>query len=188
MPEQANSAKRALVIVLIATVIVVVTIAAYVYIDEKPPVAVGKIVKLDVTPIHTEMKVGAGGQGVQGGTDTYDNLLILAQVQIRNQANIPLFLHDMWSDLTTYNGEEVRSLAANTNDFQSVFIAYPQLASQKQDPLLRDITLQPGQSVQGLVIFHYPMTQDEWYGRKGFQAVISFRHQKNLILPYSPGS
>src|SRR5215467_381149 len=116
MPEQANSAKRALVIVLIATVIVVVTIAAYVYIDEKPPVAVGKIVKLDVTPIHTEMKVGAGGQGVQGGTDTYDNLLILAQVQIRNQANIPLFLHDMWSDLTTYNGEEVRSLAANTND------------------------------------------------------------------------
>jgi hypothetical protein len=184
--EEVNSGKRALLIVLVATVIVVVTIAAYVYIDEKPPVAVGKIVKLDVTPIHTEMQVGAGGQGVQGGSDTYDQLLILAQVEVHNQTNIPLFLHDMWSNLTTNNGDEQRSLAANKTDFQSVFIAYPQTASFKQEPLLRDTTLQPGQTVQGLVIFHYPMTKDQWDARHNFEAVVSFAHQKNLVLPWPP--
>jgi hypothetical protein len=186
MTEETNSGKRALLIVLVATVIVIVAIGAYVYIDEKPPVAVGQIVKLDVTPIHTEMRVGAGAQGVQGGMDTYDQLLILAQVKIRNQTNIPLFLHDMWSNLTTNNGDQERSLAANKNDFQSVFVAYPQMASLKQEPLQRDITLQPGQTVQGLIIFHYPMTKDQWDARHGFEAVISFMHQKNLVMPWPP--
>ncbi|MGC1300688.1 MAG: hypothetical protein WA869_37135 [Alloacidobacterium sp.] len=184
MTQETNSTKRALLIVLVATVIVVLTIGVYVYIDEKPPVAVGQIVKLDVTPIHTEMRVGAGAQGIQGGMDTYDQLLILAQVQVRNQTNIPLFLHDMWSNLTTSNGDEERSLAAPKNDFRSVFVAYPQTVSLKQEPLLRDITLQPGQSAQGLVIFHYPMTKDQWDARHGFEAVISFAHQKNLVLPW----
>lgn len=188
MTEETNPVKRALLIVLAATVIVVLTIGIYVYIDEKPPVAVGQIVKLDVTPIHTEMRVGAGAQGIQGGIDTYDQLLILAQVQVRNQSKNPLYLHDMWSDLTTNNGDEERSLAANKTDFQSVFVAYPQMTSFKQEPLLRDITVQPGQSAQGLVIFHYPITKDQWDARHGFQAVISFMNQKNLILPWPPAT
>jgi len=186
MTEETNSGKRAFLIVLVATILVMLAIGAYVYIGEKPPVAAGQILKLDVTPIHTEMRVGAGAQGVQGGMDTYDQLLIVAQVRIRNQTNIPLFLHDMWSNLVTNNGDEQRSLAANKNDFQSVFIAYPQMAPFKGEPILRDITLQPGQSVQGLIIFHYPMTKDQWDARHSFEAVISFMHQKNLVLSWPP--
>jgi len=186
MAEETNSLKRALVIVLVATVIVVVTIAAYVFIDEKPPALVGQIVKLDVTPIHTEMRVGAGAQGVQGGMDTYDQLLITAEVQVHNQAKYPVYLHDMWSELTTSGGDQQRSLAANKTDFQSVFIAYPQMASLKQEPLMRDITLQPGQSAQGLIVFHYPMTKDQWDARRSFEAVMDFTNQKNLILPWPP--
>src|SRR5271156_2862473 len=188
MVEEANSVKRALIIMLVAIVIVVIPIAAYVYIDEKPPAIVGQIVKLDVTPIHTEMRVGAGAQGVQGGMDTYDQLLITAQVQVRSQAKYPLYLHDMWSNLTTNSGDQQRSLAANKIDFQSVFVAYPQMASLKQEPLLRDITLQPGQSAQGLVVFHYPMTKDQWDARHGFEAVISFTNQKDLVLPWPPSA
>jgi hypothetical protein len=188
MTEETSSPKRALLIILAATVIVIATIALYVYIGEKPPVAAGQIVKLDVTPIHTEMRVGAGAQGVQGGMDTYDQLLILAQVQVRNQTNIPLFLHDMWSNITTKDGDQQRSLAANNTDFNSVFIAYPQTAGLKQQPLLRDITLQPGQSAEGLVIFHYPMTKDQWDARQSFEAVVSFTHQKDLVLPWPPKS
>lgn len=184
MTEEMDSGKRTLLIVLVATVAVLLTTAIYVWVGEKPPVAVGQIVKLDVTPIHTEMRVGAGAQGVQGGMDTYDQLLITAEVKVRNQTNIPLFLHDMWSNLSTNNGDQDRSLAANTTDFQSVFIAYPQMASLKQEPLLRDTTIQPGQTAQGLVIFHYPMTKDQWDARHGFEAVFSFTHQKNLVLPW----
>lgn len=186
MDEEMNFGKRALLIVFIATVIVLLTTAIYVWVGEKPPVAVGQIVKLDVTPIHTEMRVGAGAQGVQGGMDTYDQLLVLAEVKVRNQTNIPLFLHDMWSNLITNNDDQDRSLAANRTDFESVFVAYPQMAQMKQEPLLRDTAIQPGQTAQGLVIFHYPMTKDQWDARHGFEAVVSFTHQKNLVLPWPP--
>lgn len=184
MAEEINPTKRALLIVLVATVIVVLTIAGYVYFGEKPPVAVGKIVKLDIVPIHSQMRVGEGAQGIQGGLETYDQLLILAQVEIRNQTNIPLFLHDMWSNLETANGDQDRSLAATRNDFQSVFVAYPQMAPYKGVPIQRDTTISPGQTVQGLIIFHYPITKDQWDARHGFEGVISFQHQKNLVLPW----
>lgn len=183
-----NSGKRALLIVTVATILVVLAIGVYVYSGEKPPVAAGQIVKLDVTPIHTETRVGTPGQGSGGGVETYDQLLVLADVKIRNQTNIPLFLHDMWGNLTPADGEEQRSLGAAKNDFQQVFLAYPQLMPFKQQPLQRDITLEPGQSVEGLVIFHYAMTKDQWDARHGFNAVISFLHQKDLVLPWPAAS
>lgn len=181
-----DSTKRALLIVLAAAAIVVVAIAIYVYVGEKPPVAAGEIVKLDVVPIHSEMRVGEGAQGVQGGLETYDQVLILADVRVRNQTNIPLFLHDMWGDLENHDGDQQRSLAASKGDFQNAFLAYQQLAPMKQEPLLRDITLQPGQSAEGLMIFHFPMTKDQWDARHSFAAVLSFRHQKELALPWPP--
>src|ERR1700742_4853231 len=99
MNDEMNSGKRALLIVLVATVIVVVAIGVYVYVGEKPPVAAGQIVKLDIVPIHSEMRVGTPGQGTGGGTESYDQLFVLAQVHIRNQTNIPLFLRDMYATL-----------------------------------------------------------------------------------------
>ena len=173
-----------MLIVLVATVIVVLAIGAYVYIGQKPPVAAGQIVKLDVVPIHSETNIGTPGQGSGGGTEIYDQLFVLAQVHIRNQTNIPLFVHDMWANLTTANGGEQRSLNASKTDFQQVFLAYPQMLPLKAQPLQRDITLEPGQSVDGLMIFHYPITKDQWEARQSFTAVISFLHQKNLTLPW----
>lgn len=182
--EEMNSEKRGLLIVLAATVIVVLAIGAYIYTGEKPPVAAGQIVKLDITPIHSEMRVGTPGQGTGGGTEVNDQLFVLTRVHIRNQTNIPLFLHDMWGNLTTADGSELRSLNASKADFQKVFLAYPQMLPLKAEPLPRDITLEPGQSVDGLMIFHYPITKDQWNARHSFEAVISFIHQKNLVLPW----
>ncbi|HEX3437241.1 MAG TPA: hypothetical protein VHT24_10785 [Pseudacidobacterium sp.] len=181
-----DSTKRTLLIILAAFVLVVAVIAIYVYVGEKPPVATGEIIKLDAVPIHSEMRVGEGAQGVQGGLDTYDQLLVLAQIRVRNQTNIPLFLRDMWADVELNNGDVQRSSAAGKSDFQNVFVAYSQLASLKQDQLQNDITLQPGQTAEGLVIFHYPVTKDQWDARHSFDAAISFRYQKNLLLSWPP--
>jgi hypothetical protein len=184
MSEEMNSGKRTLLIVLAATVIVIAMIGVYVYLGEKPPVSTGEIVKLDITPIHSEMRVGTPGQGTGGGTETYDQLFVLVQARIRNQTNIPLFLHDMWGKLTTSDDIEQQSLNASRTDFQQVFAVYPQMAQYKQAPLQRDITIEPGQSVEGLMIFHYPITKDQWDARHGFKAGISFLHQKDLVLPW----
>jgi hypothetical protein len=181
-----ESTKRTLLIILTAIIIVVVVTALYVYTGEKPPAATGQIVSLEIFPIHSQLRVGEGAQGLQGGMETYDQLLVLAQVKIHNQANIPLFLRDISANLDLSNGSSQRSSAASRNDFQNVFVAYPQLASFKQAPLPYDLTLQPGQTAEGLVVFHYPITKNEWDGRRSFHAVISFQYQEDLLLPWPP--
>ena len=87
------------------------------------------------------------------------------------------------SALLSLPGEEHRSLAANATDFNRVFVAYPQLVPLKQQPLLRDITIPAGETVEGQLIFNYPITKDQWDLRRSFDVTISFNHQKDLVLP-----
>ena len=174
--------KRAVLIVLAAVVIMCVVIGGYVFLNEKPPVGAGQIEDLKVSPIHSQMRVGAGAEGMQGGLETYDQLFVFAKVKIHNQGTIPLFLGDMAATVTMRNGEEQRSLAATPKDVDQVFVAYPQLASMKAGPVKRDITITPGQTVEGLMLFHYPITQADWDARQGFDITIFFINQKSLVL------
>ncbi|MBW4043600.1 MAG: hypothetical protein HIU87_01230 [Acidobacteria bacterium] len=177
-----NSVTRAVLIVLAAVVVMSAVIGGYVYINQKPPAAVGQIESVQVSPIHSQMRVGEGAQGVQGGLETYDQLFVFTKVKIHNQGKIPLFLSDMAGTLTMRNGEQQRSLNAGQQDFDKVFVAYPQLASFRAQPVPRDITISPGQTVEGLMLFHYPITPADWDARQGFVVNVSFIHQKNLVL------
>lgn len=182
-----DATKRALLIVLAAAIIVIAIIAGYVFIGEKPPAAAGEIVKLDVVPIHSQLRIGEGAQGLQGGMDTYDQLLVLAQIRIQNQAKLPLFVREISASLELGNGDLLQSTAASKTDFQSAFVAYSQLTPFRGEPLPSDLTLQPGQACEGLVIFHYPVTKEQWDDRHSFHAVVSFQYQKDLLLPWPPG-
>ena len=185
--KKVDSTKRTLLIVLAAIVIVVVVTGLYVYTGQKPPAATGEIVNLEIFPVHSQLRVGAGAQGIQGGMETYDQLLVLARIKIHNQAKIPLFVRDVSANLDLNNGDSQHSTAASRSDFQNVFTAYPQLASFKGEPLPWDLTLNPGQTVEGLAVFHYPITKDQWDARRSFHGVISFQYQQDLLLPWPPG-
>lgn len=184
MSEEQNSGKRTLLIVLAAIVIVVAGIAAVAYFGKKPPVIVGQIVKLDAVPMHTETTLGKNAQGAVGGVEKYDQVIILAEVQLQNQSKLPFYLHEIDSRLAGSDGMELRDLAVNQTDFKNVFLAYPQLASLRQVPLLRDATIAPGQSALGMVIFHYDITKEQWDARQGFKVVFSFVHENDLEVPW----
>jgi hypothetical protein len=78
--------------------------------------------------------------------------------------------------------EDQRSLAASQTDFGKVFIAYPDLKPLRKDPLLRDITLTPGQQVEGMLIFNYQISKAQWDSRTGMDITMTFQHQKALVL------
>jgi hypothetical protein len=80
----------------------------------------------------------------------------------------------------------VQSLAASGEDYKKVFVAYPALAPQQKTPIQRDITLTPGQEVEGQMIFHFPISAKDWDARKQFDVVVGFIHQKNLVLHTMP--
>jgi hypothetical protein len=168
--------------ILAALAVVVAAIAAYVYFNEKPPVAVGEVIRLTAYPIHRVSNAIPEGSRAARVELNFDEIVVIAQVRIHNQSDGPLFLSDM-AALLSLPGEEHRSLAASAGDYNRVFIAYPQLIPMKQQPLLRDTTIPAGESVEGQLIFNYPITKDQWDLRRSLDITLSFLHQKDLTLP-----
>jgi hypothetical protein len=179
--EPRDPASNALKTVLIALVLVVAAVGAYVYFGEKPPVATGELIHVSAIPIHQESNLPAAA-GMPGQTDAFDQVLIMAQVRLHNQAKIPLFLHEMYASLTLPDDVERRSIAANKTDFARAFIAYPQLLPLKGEPILRDITIEPGQTVEGMMLFPFPLTGAQYDQKKALDIGVIFMHQKTLIL------
>jgi hypothetical protein len=179
--SEENSPSRILLIILAAIIIPVVAVAAYVLINREPTPYAGQVLSVNVYPIHRDLSQPTTTEGVGGQNDVYDEILLLADVRIQNTAKIPLFIHDMWADVDLPN-ESDRSSAASASDFDKVFIAYPDLQQYKKSPLPRDLTLQPGQQVEGQMIFNYSMDKAKWDSRTGTDINIAFIHQNPLVL------
>ena len=168
--------------VVVAAVIVLLAIGAYVYFNEKPPVVAGEILHLTAYPIHRESKASMfAAQSIGPAENKFDEIVIIADVRLHNQSEGPVFLADMAAMLKLPT-EEDRSLAASPSDFNRVFVAYPELAPMKQQPLLRDITIPAGATAEGQLVFNYPITKEQWDQRQSLNLVLSFTHQKDLVL------
>ena len=185
-PHPFQSILKALVI---AAIVVSIALGLYVYLGQKPPVAGGEILSTSVYPIHTLVNNGGSNDtGMAGAKEYSDELIILAKVRIRNQTNIPLFLQDISSAIKLEDGSEQENITASNRDMDRLFQAYPELSYMKGDPIPRDITLSPGQSTEGLTIFHYPLSKEQWDKLQSVKVVVAFMHQRNLELPISPAS
>jgi hypothetical protein len=180
--EPRDPGSNALKAVLIALVLVVAAIGAYVYFGEKPPVATGELIHVIAIPIHQQSDLPAAA-GMPGQTDSFDQVLVMAKVRLHNQAKIPLFLHEMYASLGLPDEEdERRSIAANKTDFGRAFVAYPQLLPLKGEPILRDITIEPGQTVEGMMLFPFPITGAQYDKKKSLDINVIFMHQKTLTM------
>jgi hypothetical protein len=174
--------KSALKTIIIAAIVVSIALGLYVYLGQKPPVAAGEILTMNLYPVHALVNNGGGAEGMPGQGEYYDQLLILAKIRIRNQTDIPLFLQDISATIKLPDGSEQVNVTASDKDMDRVFQAYPSLSYLRADSIRRDVTLTPGQSVQGLTIFNFPITKEQWDTLQSAKVVVSFMHQKNLEL------
>ncbi len=179
--EAPNPGSNALKAVLIALVLVVAAVGAYVYFGEKPPVANGELIHVSAIPIHQQSDLPAAA-GMPGQTDAFDEVIVMAQVRLHNQSKIPLFLHEMYASLALPDDVERTSIAANKSDFGRAFVAYPQLMPLKGEPILRDITIDPGQTVEGMMLFPFPITGAQYDQKKSLDINVIFMHQKTLTI------
>ena len=169
-----------------ATFIVIAILGGYVWYNTKPPVHAGQLVSITAYPIHRELSTGSALGGLAGQKDIYDEEIVVANVHIKSQTEMPLFLHDMWADVTLADGTTQRSSGASPSDYHNVFIAYPTLAPKQTSPVLRDTTMTPGQTLDGQIIIHYPISGQQWDQRKDFKISVQFLHQKDLELDEAP--
>lgn len=179
--SEENSPLRIILIIVAAIVIPMAVVAGYVLINRTPPPYAGQVLSVNIFPIHRDLTQKTTVEGIGGTSDVYDEMLVLANVRIRNVAKIPLFVHDMWA-VVNFPDETDRSTAASKTDYDKVFIAYPDLQKYKTDPLPRDITLQPGQEVEGTVVFNYQMSLAQWASRDGMDINVAFLHHPPLVM------
>lgn len=182
MSEKNGSGIHPLFAVVAAIVISAGIIAIYLWVTWTGPVHSGQVTSVYAYPIHRELSTGSGLGGVNGGPNITDEVIVIADVQIKSTTKLPLFLHEMYGNLTLPDGQVEQSLAASGSDYRKVFVAYPALAPQQKTPVPRDITMTPGQVVEGQLIFHFPITAAQWNGRKAFDVDIQFIHQNDLVL------
>jgi hypothetical protein len=175
--------KSALKTLIIAAIAVSIALGLYVWLGQKPPVASGEVLASNVYPVHWTINNGAGGNdGMAGTSESNDQVIILTKIKIRNQTDIPLFMQDIGSAIKLPDGSEQTNVAASDKDMDRVFQAYPSLSYLRGDPIPRDITLSPGQSAEGLAIFNYPITKEQWDTLQTAKVVVQFMHQKNLEI------
>ena len=182
MAERSGSGVNPVISILGAIVLVIVCVGGYVWVTWMGPVHAGKVQSMAVYPIHRELSTGSALGGVNGGNNVYDEVIVLANVHIQSTTRLPLFLHDMWGVVTLADGTTQQDLAASHDDFTKVFVAYPALAPQQKAPVERGITMTPGQQLDGQMIFHFPITKQQWDQRKSFVVTVDFLHQDPLVM------
>jgi hypothetical protein len=164
----------------IAAIVVTVSIAAFVIAGEKPPAAAGEIVQVWVHPMHVETS-GLDANGEPMPKQSFDQVLVFSQVRLRNQSKEPLFLHQVTANALI--GEGIRSsYAASAPDFDRTFVVYPELTVPHGRALPIEVTLDPGQTLEGEIVSSFKMSKQEWDARKGLNFTFAFRYQPNLVL------
>lgn len=113
--------------------------------------------------------------------DVFDQVLVFAHATLHNQSKQPLFMHQIMANITLDDGIHV-SYAAPAGDYERLFKVYPELASLHGSPLATELTLQPGQSVEGDFVASFRMTKPEWESRKGLDFTFAFRYQPLLKI------
>lgn len=160
--------------VIAAAIVAGALVAAWFYFGQRKPIANGDVARITLYPIHNAMTGGGNAPGMAGQAEGYDQLIVFAQIHVHNLSKVPLKILELQGSVTMQDTTESTSLAASQNDANRLFSAYPKLAPLRMDPLLRDTVIQPGQTVEGMLVFNYSMNKAQWEQRKKFEVNVTF--------------
>lgn len=178
-PHPLQEYRLPILVALVVTCIVMVVF--YVRVGGVAPVASGALVRYKVFPVQTISSPAMNGPGLIGSPEEQDQLVVLAQVQIKDLSKSPLKIFDL-SSLLILPQEQQHNLGASTEEIPLLFQVYPNLASFGTVPLARRQVIAPGETVEGLVVFNYPITQKQWDQRRDFQITVSFDSGRPVVL------
>jgi hypothetical protein len=165
---------------IVATVLVTIAIAIYVIAGQKPPAVTGEIVAVWAHPQHTETS-GLDANGAPMIKESFDQVLVFAEVRLHNQSKGPLYLLNVLTNAVLEDGIH-SSYAASQSDYDRVFIAYPEMPVPHGPALPINLALDPGQSVDGTFVSSFRLTKEQWDARKNLTFTFSFRYQPSLVL------
>jgi len=163
-----------------AAVLVSMAIAGYFIAGIKPPAITGEVEQVWAHPQHTESS-GFDANGASMAKESFDQVYVFAQVKLHNQSEQPLFLHNIMTNATLDDGIH-SSYAATATDYDRVYLAYPNMPVPKGNALSPQVTIAPGQTVEGIFVSAFRLTKEQWDARKKLDFTFSFRYQPNIVV------
>jgi hypothetical protein len=168
-----------------AAILVSIAIAIYFIAGQKPPAVTGDIVAVWAHPQHTETS-GFDANGAPMPKESFDQVLVFAEVRLHNQSKLPLSLLNVMANATLNDGIH-SSYAASQGDYDRVFLAYPDIPVPHGAGLPLSLILDPGASVDGTFVSSFRLTKQQWDERKNLDFSFTFRYQPSLVLtPHTP--
>jgi hypothetical protein len=143
------------------------------------------ILRTSIYPAHT---VFASDTMVVANQHSQDDLYVLTTLRIDDRLHLPLFLKDFTATLTTAEGEEITTSAVEKQDLDNVYTSFPALKPLASEPLLRDTMISPGQSAEGMILLHFPVTQAVWDHRRNAMLNVDLYHQGEQQVLIGRGS
>lgn len=132
------------------------------------------IVHTTVVPTRTVFK---SESTLVGHDQAQDDLYVLTTLRIDDQLNLPLFLKDFTATLTTGDGQIFNTSAVEEHEIPNIYIAFPAVKPFASTPLLRETMIHPGQSAQGMVLLHFPISKETWDHRRIATLNVDLYHQ-----------
>ena len=132
------------------------------------------ITRTAIYPTHTVFK---SESIVVANQRAEDVLYVLTTLRIDDHLHLPLFLKDFTATLTTAEGEEITTSAVEKLDLDNVYTSFPGLKPLASEPLLRDTMISPGQSAEGMILLHFPVTKEVWDHRRKAVLNVDLYHQ-----------
>ena len=170
---------------LISAVLVTAGIALFIYFAHTPPVSVGTVSGVWAHGVHT-LSSSVDAAGVPVASEPYDQVLVFAKVRLHNQSNQPVVLREMMTNVTMEDGLRSSYVATET-DYKRIFIAYPELAGLHAPPITRDTVIEPGESLEGMIVSSFRCTKEMWATHKDLSFTFQFKlHPDLVIVPTSP--
>jgi hypothetical protein len=168
----------------IAAAVLVVAAGAFFYFSSSKPAEI-TITHVQAYMAHTEMKAMKGdGAHIIGAAPSVDNdLYIVLTVKLTDKDRAPLFIRDETAVLTAPDHSILESSAIQKGELANLYTSFPQLQALASAPLARDTEVAPGQTVEGMVLLHFPgATETNWHPRESATLTLDFFHQPSQTV------
>jgi hypothetical protein len=127
-----------------------------------------------ILPTHTIFK----GESILVGRDTaQDDLYVVTTLRVEDNLRLPLFIKDLTATLVTAEGQQIATSAAEEHDLPNIYTSFPALKPLSSAPLLRETLINSGETAQGMVLLHFPVTQSVWDHRRSATVTVDLYHQ-----------
>jgi hypothetical protein len=137
------------------------------------------ILQTAVYPTHTLYK---GDSIIVGRDHAQDELYVLTTLRIEDKLNLPIFLKDFTATLLTGDGEQLTTSAVEKQDLENLYATFPALKPLSSTPLLRETLIDPGHSAEGMILLHFPVTEEVWNRRRSATLHVDLYHQGPISI------